>query len=433
MGKYGAIRGAQGRQCELALAGNCAVSSELDVAVVQLRRLRQERGWTLDDVVDGLHRLAGAQGEPIPGVDRQAVSRWERGAHRPRPHYVRLLSILYRASPAELGLVDHDTASPREVHGGWPERNASATSLPHRSRGYDRETIKGLIGTFRLIDNQFGGGHAYTFVTTQLDREIMPVMAAQLHGEHPPAALYATVAQLAHLAGWMGYDLGHTVRGRQYLNLANQLAIAGGDLTLAGEVMAGIAHQDIQHDEPDEAILLARAAQETARVTGSALLLSEGLVTEAQGHARRGDHRTCARLLHDAERSLDRARPEDEPDWLRYFDAAYLAARMAHCFRDVEQWDSAETYAKRSLEMDARFVRGRAFNLVLLATVRVRSDLDEALVAGREAVDLASGLQSYRARQYIADLQARMTQRVREPRVRQFNDYVEARLGAFTV
>lgn len=45
-------------------------------------------------------------GEPVPGVDRQAVSRWERGTHRPRPYYVRLLSALYEATPIELGLVD---------------------------------------------------------------------------------------------------------------------------------------------------------------------------------------------------------------------------------------------------------------------------------------------------------------------------------------
>lgn len=400
--------------------------------MVELRRLRRERGWTLDDVVDGLHSLAAEQGEPVPGVDRQAVSRWERGAHRPRPHYVRLLSILYRASPAALGLVDEEALS-RGSHADGAGSSGIATSHPRRSRRYDCETIKSMIDTFRLIDNQFGGGHAYTFVTTHLDCEILPNFAAQRYGGHTPAALYVTVAQLAHLAGWMGYDLGHTDKGRRYLNLANQLAIAGGDLALSGEVMAGIAHQDIDQGDPDEAILLAQAAQETARVTGSALLLSEGLVTEAQGHARHGDQRACARLLQKAERSLHSARPEDEPDWLRYFDAAYLAAKMAHCFRDLAQWDSAERYAKRSLDMDARFVRGRTFNLALLATVHLRSDLDAALAAGRDAVDLASGLQSYRARQYIADLQLRMGQRTREPMVQQFNEYVEARLGAITV
>jgi hypothetical protein len=83
--------------------------------------------------------------------------------------------------------------------------------------------------------------------------------------------------------------------------------------------------------------------------------------------------------------------------------------------------------------MDARFVRGRTFNLALLATVQARSDLNEALATAREAVDLASGLRSYRARRYIADLQVRMSPRSREPSVQQFNEYVEARLCAVTV
>lgn len=76
------------------------------VAAVQLRLRRKERGWTLEDVVDRLHSVAREMGEPVPGVDRQAVSRWERGTHRPRAHYVRLLSTLYQASPLDLGLVD---------------------------------------------------------------------------------------------------------------------------------------------------------------------------------------------------------------------------------------------------------------------------------------------------------------------------------------
>jgi len=51
-----------------------------------------------------------------------------------------------------------------------------------------------------------------------------------------------------------------------------------------------------------------------------------------------------------------------------YFDEAYLAARMAQCFRDLGEAGHAARYARRSLDMDGRYVRGRAFNLSLLAT-----------------------------------------------------------------
>lgn len=167
-------------------------------AVLRLRQHRAARGWSLEDVAEQLHRLARELGEPVPGVDRQAVSRWERGTHRPRPYYVRLLSRLYEASPADLGLVDRpddiivghhpDAALSEEVnrrdfpvHAETALARLAATAALETvadatSRSvYDIDTIKGLIATFRLADNQFGGGYAYGFVTSQLD-SLLPVI-----------------------------------------------------------------------------------------------------------------------------------------------------------------------------------------------------------------------------------------------------------------
>ncbi|HEY6785769.1 MAG TPA: hypothetical protein VI365_00500 [Trebonia sp.] len=91
------------------------------------------------------------------------------------------------------------------------------------------------------------------------------------------------------------------------------------------------------------------------------------MVMEAHGHAARDDVGACGTVLAKAERTFDRATREDDPAWLSYFDEAYLAARMAQCFRDLGDSGHAITYARRSLDMDGRYVRGRAFNLSLLA------------------------------------------------------------------
>ena len=42
-----------------------------------------------------------------------------------------------------------------------------------------------------------------------------------------------------------------------------------------------------------------------------------------------------AALPTRAEQTFDHAAREDDPAWLAYFDEAYLAARMAQCFRDL--------------------------------------------------------------------------------------------------
>lgn len=70
----------------------------------RMRHQRRLRGWTLEDVANGLHRVAGSA--PEMGVDAHMVGRWERGIRRPAPRYVRLLSLLFELPADELGLVE---------------------------------------------------------------------------------------------------------------------------------------------------------------------------------------------------------------------------------------------------------------------------------------------------------------------------------------
>ena len=87
-----------------------------------LRLQRQLRGWSQEDVAAGLRRLAAGAGEPGLGADATMVSRWERGARRPRARYVRLLSHLFEVPAEQLGLrgdedADSDPA-PAQPRGG---------------------------------------------------------------------------------------------------------------------------------------------------------------------------------------------------------------------------------------------------------------------------------------------------------------------------
>ena len=73
--------------------------------------------------------------------------------------------------------------------------------------------------------------------------------------------------------------------------------------------------------------------------------------------AARSDAHACGTALAQAERTFDRAAREDDPAWLAYFDEAYLAARMAQYFRGLGKAGHAARYARRSLDMDGRYVR----------------------------------------------------------------------------
>ena len=131
---------------------------------------------------------------------------------------------------------------------------------------------------------------------------------------------------------------------------------------------------------------MAQAAQRAGHRAGLPILQTESIVMEAHGHALRKNAGSCSRALRRAETNFSQTTGRDLPAWLSYFDEAYFAAKIAHCFHALEQGKQTEKYALRSLDMDPRYIRGKAFNIALLAIgYALQGELDQACVRGREA------------------------------------------------
>jgi tetratricopeptide (TPR) repeat protein len=283
------------------------------------------------------------------------------------------------------------------------------------------------------MDNQFGGGRLRNGVISYLDDHVSRLLTTGSYQEETGRQLAAACGELSQLAGWVAYDSGEHGLAQRYLTQALAYARHADDPALAAEVLAAQAHQALYLARPDEAIDLARAAQAAADRHGSATLLTECLVMEAHGHAARDDAHACGSALANAERTFDRATREDDPAWLVYFDEAYLAARMAQCFRDLGEADQTARYARRSLDMDDRYVRGRAFNLPLLAAAHAaQGEPEQACAVGRQALDLTVRLTSARSVGYVRDLSHRLRPRANVPAVRDFIAEVRERLPAAT-
>lgn len=290
-------------------------------------------------------------------------------------------------------------------------------------------TVREMTRAFGRLDDLFGGGHARDAVVRYLRREVSPVLR---EGRHPPLirpVLFGAVAELVRLAGWMAYDTGRHGLGQRYLVHALRIAMEAGDDAVGAEVLAGMSHQAVHVGRPVLGLDLARAAHGTALRTGIGRLIAEASVMEAHCQARRGDEQACTGALGRAERAFERADRDQSPEWLSYFDEAYLAAKFAHCFRDLGQVDLAEGYALRSLNMDGRYVRGRTFNTALLASIKAQQgEVDQACALGSQALDLATGLRSRRTVEYIDDLRRRLRPHGNTKAVRTFEEEASALL-----
>lgn len=294
----------------------------------------------------------------------------------------------------------------------------------------DIDTIREMTATYRRLDNQYGGGHARDNVVRYLHHEVTPLVT---EGRYDPATgrrLLAAVAELTQLAGWQAYDMVEHGPAQRYLTHALDLARAAEDAGLGAEILAAMSHQVTYLGHAATGVDLARAARQTAHRAGLTVLTAEALVMEAHAHAADRDERACAIALHRAEQALDRADRSSDPQWLGYFDEAYLSAKFGHCFHALGQHHQAERFAARTLRMDERYVRGKAFNLAILATIHARLDEpDRASAIGAQALTLTAQLRSARAVRYLRDLQTHLTAHRRRPAVRHFITRIDATLG----
>jgi hypothetical protein len=313
-----------------------------------------------------------------------------------------------------------------------PVADAPVSSGARRIGPADIDAIRDLTKSYREMDNRLGGGRLRGALVSYLDDHVTQLLVTGRYSAETGSQLAAACGELSQLAGWAAYDSDQHGLAQRYLTQALAYARHANDAGLAGEVLAAQAHQALYLARPDAAIDLARAAQAAAIRHGSATLLTECLVMEAHGHAARRDAAGCAGAIARAERAFDRAaRDHDhDPVWLSYFDEAYLAARMGQCFRDLGDAPNAARYARRSLDMDGRYVRGRAFNLSLLASAHVMlGEPEHACIVGLRALDLTSRLSSARSVRYVRDVARLLRPLESVPVVREFRSAVAGRLA----
>jgi len=290
-----------------------------------------------------------------------------------------------------------------------PAAPTAATAVGPRSVGMpDVEMIRQMLGVFRTVDNQYGGGH----VRERLVRFLHHEVAELLRGRYDAAtgsALLSAAAEATQLAGWATYDVGRHALAQRYMVHALQLAGAAEDRPLGAEILAAMSHQAAYLRAGGEAVDLARAAARAAEDAGVGAIGAEAAVLEAQGHAVAGDGAGTARALDRAERLFDQAERGTDPQWLGYFDEAYLAAKFGQTFTALGRGDLALRFAHRSLDMDERYSRGRAFNLSLVARAHAQAgEVEEAAAAGQRAADAAEGIDSARSRDYLAEISDRL-------------------------
>ncbi|GGX84806.1 tetratricopeptide repeat protein [Streptomyces hiroshimensis] len=306
-------------------------------------------------------------------------------------------------------------------------RNAGARVGPS-----DVDAVRATTEALVELDHRYGSGHVRPVVVHYLNSVVSGLLAGS-YRESVGRELFAAVARLTELAGYMAVDTGQPGLAQRYYIQALRLAQAAGDRGYGGYVLAAsMSHLAASLGNPREIAQLAKAAQEGAR--GHVTPRAEAMfyAAEARGHALLGDARSCqgvaAKALAKLEQAGDPAPDSgDDPAWIRHFDHAYLADELAHCHRDLGQAEQARRHAEDAIAGHAEGrVRRRAIGMLLLATAQVQQrDVDEACATGVRALDLLGTLRSNRGAEYLDDFQQRLAPYREEPVVREFGARLE--------
>ncbi|MEU9609655.1 transcriptional regulator [Streptomyces sp. NPDC048057] len=298
----------------------------------------------------------------------------------------------------------------------------------------DVEAVRAMTTSLTDLDHRFGSGHIRPVVVHYLNSVVSGLLSGS-YRESVGRDLFAAVARLTELAGYMAVDTGQPGLAQRYYIQALRLAQAADDRGYGGYVLAAsMSHLAAQLGNPREIAQLARAAQEGARgqVTPRAQALF--YAAEARGHALLGDARTCHSVAGKALAAMERTDPKegDDPEWIAHFDEAYLADELAHCYRDLGQAEAAAHHAASALDghPEGR-ARRRAIGFALLATAQVQQrEVEQACHTGTRALELMGTLRSSRGAEYLEDLQQRLEPYASEPSVREFGARLELQAAA---
>ena len=276
----------------------------------------------------------------------------------------------------------------------------------------DVQRFRTTVGMFDQLDDRFGGGNGRQALVQYLTSDGERL----LRGRFTDAVgreLYSAVANATRLAAWMTYDsTPSSGLAQRYFVQALALAKAADDKMLGGDILDAMSHQATYMGRYTEAANLARAARTGACSFATPTLTAHFHTMEARALARLSDAKGCDRALADAVREFERRNPDNDPEWIRYFNDVELNAEFAHCYRDLGRADAAMQYATQGiLSPDgASFARSDFFVAIVLAdSYLALGGVEQACTTVRKALDVGEQLRSARCVGYLRDFGKRLT------------------------
>jgi transcriptional regulator with XRE-family HTH domain len=281
------------------------------VLMTSLRRERERRGWSQEEVADRLRQL-----DPSCGIDANTVSRHERGLHVPRASYRTLYADLYGSTVHELwppGTVDDmdrrrflqaiAATSTGALLDGGPDDLEALQAITAGLRSLEPTTPSGMLwgpvtGHLRLVGDRAARGPRYAREAAEVAR-LAAWLAWDQEDHHRAGLMYQRAigyarqsrdeATIGFMEGSRALWMAET--GRRSLPLRQTLDAPGPWFSTMRATVASAA------GDADLTITALKDAEHQAR---SPLDHQKLLAYTGRAYLRLGLHKAGATALHEA-------------------------------------------------------------------------------------------------------------------------------------
>ncbi len=283
--------------------------------------------------------------------------------------------------------------------------------------------------SFQEMDRRLGGAVARTSLVHFLDQ----VVSQMLEGSYDEATgrqLLAVAGRLTDIAAYSAYDAHEQGMAQRYYIQALRMARSADNESLGAHILGDMTRQAYYIGDLPEAVALARAGQQAAKNAGSQCGFARCASLEARALAMRGDRVGADDAIVRAEQAMEKAKPDRESPWIRYFSFDQLQAEFAHAAEAMSRTKQVLEFAQPALTAERPLERR---NLLVGATAArahaKEKDIEQAAALGIQVLDLVRSVASERGIEAARALRARLNEHHMEPAVQEFEAKAQDVLG----
>ncbi|MFZ3597606.1 helix-turn-helix transcriptional regulator [Streptomyces sp. BH104] len=387
-----------------------------------IRRLREQRGWSQARLAREVCRAAAVVGDP---VGRQEVSRWETGKRTPR-EWLPCIAAALGVSVGALGTPRTAPETPLPTLADFlPAEDVLEPLSGRTGRRIGMGEVVDLqqrVHSLRLADDVLAGGDLIRPALRDLRRAVK-VYRESSYSSEVGRQLLGQIGELAQIAGWIASDAGQHEEAERIYRLGISAARQAGDHTLAGNLAGSLAYQMSNTGREGEGVTLAQAALNDAGLDAPPKARALYLDRVAWAHTKAGgvaNGQAAMRALGEAGEALSAdSEGTESPAYLYWVDAGELKVMESRVYTELHRPLRAVPLLRSVLSgYDATHTREMALYLSWLAVALAdANEPEEAAAVAERVITLGSDTPSERVAERVRVIIDRLREFVDVPEV----------------